>query len=79
LGVPAKLHWWLTLALPLLTVANIAAAFAIMPADHVGIGLVLDAYLFNGLLTVVLIILLLKRPVRAYFGITRPAAAAKAA
>jgi hypothetical protein len=79
LGVPAKLHWWLTLALPLLTVANIAAAFAIMPADHVGIGLVLDAYLFNGLLTVVLVVLLLKRPVRAYFGITRPAAAAKAA
>jgi hypothetical protein len=79
LGVPAKLHWWLTLALPLLTVANIAVAFAIMPADHVGIGLVLDAYLFNGLLTVVLVVLLLKRPVRAYFGITRPAAAAKAA
>jgi hypothetical protein len=79
LGVPAKLHWWLTLALPLLTIANIATAFAIIPADHVGIGLVLDAYLFNGLLTLVLVILLLKRPVRAYFGITRPAAAGKAA
>jgi hypothetical protein len=41
--------------------------------------LVLDAYLANALLTVVLVILLLKRPVRAYFGIRRPAAAAKAA
>jgi hypothetical protein len=79
LGAPAKRNWWLTLALPLLTIANIAVAFAIIPADHVGIGLVLDAYLCNGLLTLVLIILLLKRAVRAYFGITRPASAAKAA
>jgi hypothetical protein len=79
LGVPAKRSWWLSLALPLLTLANIAVAFAIIPSDHVGVGLVLDAYLYNGLLTVVLVILLLKRPVRAYFGITRPAATAKAA
>jgi hypothetical protein len=79
LGVPAKRHWWLTLALPLLTIANIAVAFALIPPDHVGIGLVLDAYLCNGLLTVVLVTLLLKRKVRAYFGITRPSAAEKAA
>lgn len=79
LGVPAKRHWWLTLSLPLLMIANIAVAFAIIPADHVGIGLVLDAYLCNGLLTLVMIILLLKRSVRSYFGIRRPAAAAKAA
>ena len=79
LGVTAKRSWWLTLALPLLAIANIAVAFAIIPADHVGVGLVLDAYLANGLLTVVLVVLLLKRPVRAYFGITRPAAATKAA
>ncbi len=79
LGVPAKRSWWLTLALPLLTIANIAVAFAVIPADHVGVALVLDAYLCNGLLTLVLVILLLKRPVRAYFGITRPAAAARAA
>jgi len=79
LGVPAKRHWWLSLALPLLAIANIAVAFAIIPADHVSVALVLDAYLCNGLLTLVFVILLLKRPVRAYFGITRPAAAAKAA
>jgi hypothetical protein len=79
LGVPAKLHWWLSFVLPVLTILNIATAFAIIPADHVGVGLVLDAYLFNGLLTVVLVVLLLKRPVRAYFGISRPAARAKAA
>jgi len=54
-------------------------AFAIIPAEHVSVALVLDAYVGNGLLTLVLIILLLKRPVRAYFGITRPAVAAKAA
>jgi hypothetical protein len=60
-------------------IANIAVAFAIIPADHVGIGLVLDAYLCNGLLTLVLVILLLKRSVRSYFGIRRPPAAAKAA
>jgi hypothetical protein len=79
LGVPTKRSWWLTLALPLLTIANIAVAFAIIPAEHVGVALVLDAYLANGLLTLVLVILLLKRSVRAYFGITRPRAAAKAA
>jgi hypothetical protein len=79
LGVPAKRHWWLTLALPLLTVANIATAFAIIPSEHVSVGLVLDAYLGNGLLTLVLVILLLKRPVRAYFGISRPTARTKAA
>jgi hypothetical protein len=79
LGVSAKRSWWLTLALPLLAIANIAVAFAIIPAEHVSVALVLDAYLANGLLTVVLVILLLKRPVRAYFGITRPAAATKAA
>ena len=79
LGVPARRSWWLTLALPLLTIANIAVAFALIPADHVGIGLVLDAYLCNGLLTLVMVILLLKRPVRGYFGITRPRPAAKAA
>jgi hypothetical protein len=79
LGVPAKRHWWLSLLLPLLAIANIASAFAIIPSEHVGVGLVLDAYLCNGLLTVVLVILLLKRPVRAYFGISRPATRAKAA
>jgi hypothetical protein len=79
LGVPAKRHWWLTLALPLLTVANIATAFAIIPSEHVSVGLVLDAYLCNGLLTLVLVILLLKRPVRAYFAISRPSARTKAA
>ena len=79
LGVPAKRHWWLSFLLPLLTIANIASAFAIIPSEHVGVALVLDAYLCNGLLTVVLVILLLKRPVRAYFGISRPASRAKAA
>jgi len=79
LGVPARRSWWLTLALPLLTIGNIAVAFATIPADHVGVGLVLDAYLCNGLLTLVMVILLLKRPVRAFFGITRPRPAAKAA
>ena len=59
--------------------AFFAAAFAIIPADHVSVALVLDAYLFNGLLTVVLVVLLLKRPVRVYFGISRPATRAKAA
>jgi hypothetical protein len=58
---------------------NIAAAIVIVPADHVGIGLVLDVYLFNVMLTLALIVLLLKRPVRTYFGISRPPTRAKAA
>lgn len=78
-GVPAKRHWWLIFVLPLLTIGNIAAAIAIIPSEHVGIGLVLDVYLVNGLLTVALIVILLKRPVRAYFGISRPATREKAA
>jgi hypothetical protein len=79
LGVPARRNWWLTLALPVLTVANIATAFAIIPPDHVSVALVLDAYLFNGLLTVVLLVLILKRSVRTYFGVSRPRTRAKAA
>ena len=79
LGVPSKRHWWITLALPLLTVVNIVAAIVIIPADNVGVGLVLDVYLFNALLSLALVVLLLKRPVRAYFGISRPATRAKAA
>ena len=51
----------------------------IIPADNVGVGLVLDVYLFNVLLTLALVVLLLKRPVRAYFGISGPATRAKAA
>jgi hypothetical protein len=51
----------------------------IVPSDHVGVGLVLDVYLFNVLLTVALIVLLLKRPVRTYFAISRPPTRAKAA
>jgi hypothetical protein len=43
LGVPAKRYWWLSFLLPLLTIANIASAFAIIPSEHVGVGLVLDA------------------------------------
>src|SRR5438445_5581648 len=79
LGVPSKRHWWITLALPLLTVVNVVAAIVIIPADNVGVGLVLDVYLFNALLSLALVVLLLKRPVRAYFGISPPATRAKAA
>src|SRR5438270_9055890 len=79
LGAPAKRNWWLALILPLLAVANIATAFVIIPEEHVGVRLVLVAYLFNGLLTVVLIVLLLKRSVRAYFGVSRPPAHVRAA
>jgi hypothetical protein len=79
LGVPSKRHWWITLALPLLMVVNIVAAIVIIPADNVGVGLVLDVYLFNVLLSLALVVLLLKRPVRAYFGVSPPATRAKAA
>jgi len=79
LGAPPKRHWWLSLVLPFLMVVNVAAAIVIIPADNVGVGLVLDVYLFNVLLTLALVVLLLKRPVRAYFGISGPATRAKAA
>src|SRR3981189_2473461 len=38
LGVPARRSWWLTFALPLLTIGNIAVAFALLPAHHGRIG-----------------------------------------
>jgi hypothetical protein len=79
LGVPSTRHWWITLALPLLTVVNIVAAIVIIPADNVGVGLVLDVYLFNVLLSLALVVLLLNRPLRAYFGISWPATRDKAA
>ena len=79
LGVPNKLHWWLAMGLPILAVANIVSAIVVIPEEHVGVALVLDVYLFNALLTLALIVLLLKRSVRAYFGITHPVSRAKAA
>jgi hypothetical protein len=79
LGVPNKRHWWLSMGLPVLAVANIMSAIAVIPEEHVGVALVLDVYLFNGLLPLALVILLLKRPVRTYFGITHPASHATAA
>jgi len=79
LGVSATLHWRLTFILPVLAAMNIVAAIVIIPADNVGVGLVLDVYLFNVLLSLALVVLLLKRPVRAYFGISRPTTGAKAA
>src|SRR2546428_7405942 len=69
LGVSATLHWRLTFILPVLAAMNIVAAIVIIPEAHIGVGLVLDVYLCNGLLTIVLVALLLKRTVRAYFGI----------
>src|SRR5256885_9616533 len=79
LGVPSKRHWWITLALPLLTVVNVVAAIVIIPSDNVGVRVGLDVYLFNALLSPALVVLLLKRPVRAYFCISWPATRAKAA
>ncbi|MDQ6884174.1 MAG: hypothetical protein M3077_08070 [Candidatus Dormibacteraeota bacterium] len=71
LRVPARLHWWLALLLPFFAAANIATAVVVTPPDHIGVGLVLDVYLFNALLTLVVIGLLLKRAVRTYFGVSR--------
>ena len=70
---------WLTWLLPVLAGINITTALVVIPEDRVGVGLVLDVYFVNGLLQLLLIGLLLKRSVRTYFGIARPAAAAKAA
>src|SRR5260370_4326741 len=55
LGTPSKRHWWLSLALPFLTVANVAAAISIIPADNIGFVLLPDVYLSNVLLTLALV------------------------
>jgi hypothetical protein len=79
LGRRVSRFWWLTWLLPVLAGINITTALVVIPEDRVGVGLVLDVYFVNGLLQLLLIGLLLKRSVRTYFGIARPAAAAKAA
>ena len=78
-GVRARRHWWLVLCTPVLGFANIAAAIAVIPEAHIGAWTVIDVYLFNGILPLVVTGLLLKRSARVYFGISRPATKAKAA
>lgn len=79
LGRPARRHWWLTWCLPLLALVNFVAALVVVPEEHYTAATVLDIFVVNGLLPLLLIGLLLKRSVRAYFGISRPAARANAA
>ena len=78
-GVRARLNWWVLLCTPILGFVNIAVAIAVIPEQHIGVWTVMDVYLFNGLLPLIVFGLLLKRSARAYFGITRPAVQAKAA
>jgi hypothetical protein len=79
MGVRARMNWWVLLCTPILGFANIAVAIAVIPQEHVGVGMVLDVYLFNGILPLVVTGLLFKRSARVYFGISRPVAKAKAA
>jgi len=79
IGIRARINWWVLLCTPLLGFANIAAAIAVIPEEHIGAWTVIDVYLFNGILPLVVTGLLLKRSARVYFGIRRPAAHAKAA
>ncbi|HVH65246.1 MAG TPA: hypothetical protein VM674_04355 [Candidatus Acidoferrum sp.] len=79
LGMPEKLHWWLAMLVPLAAAANVAAAIVVLPEEHVVAWTVLDIYLFNGILALVATGLLLKRRVRAHFGISRGSSEARAA
>ena len=79
LGVPDKVNWWLAFLLPVLAAVNIATAILVIPEERVTVWTVLDIYLFNGILPLVVTALLLKRPVRIYFGISQGASRAKAA
>ena len=79
IGIRARINWWVLLCTPLLGFANIAAAIAVIPEARIGAWTVMDVYLFNGILPLVVTGLLLKRSARVYFGIRRPAAQAKAA
>ena len=79
IGIRARINWWILLCTPLLGFANIAAAIAVIPEARIGAWTVMDVYLFNGILPLVVTGLLLKRSARVYFGIRRPAAQAKAA
>jgi hypothetical protein len=68
---PARLTWWLTLLVPVFAAANFAVAIAVLPEANIGVATVLDVYLLNGLLPIAVVVLLLRRAVRAYFGISR--------
>jgi hypothetical protein len=79
LGTPEKMNWWLALLLPVAAAVNFAIAILVIPEEHVQAWTVIDLYLFNGLLPLIVTGLLLKRPVRIYFGISQPPSRAKAA
>ena len=78
LGIPEKMNWWLALLLPVTAAINFAVAILVIPEEHVQAWTVIDLYLFNGLLPLIVTGLLFKRQVRI-FGISQPKSVAKAA
>lgn len=79
LGTPKRLHWWLVFSMPVLAWINIAVAIAVIADRGISAGTVIDVYLFNGLLPLIVSGLLLTRAVRIHFNIARAAKVAKAA
>lgn len=70
LARPDRKGWWLTFLVPVFAAINVATAVAIIPEEHIGVAVVLDVYLVNALLPLLVVGLLLRKPVRAFFGIS---------
>jgi len=69
---PSRGYWWLGLAVVILAAMNFAAAVVVIPDERIDVPLVIDVYLVNGLLPLVLIGMLLRKSARRFFGISRP-------
>jgi hypothetical protein len=63
--------WWLALGLLPVAVLNGVAPVVLIAEEHIGIALVLDVYLVNGLLPLAVICFLLRRSAREFFGVSR--------
>jgi len=66
-----KRGWWLAFGLLPVAAVNAATAVLLIAEEHVGVALVLDVYLVNGLLPLVVIGFLLRRSAREFFGVSR--------
>jgi len=72
LASPSRGNWWLGLVVIFLAAINFAAAVVVIPEEHVDVPVVLDVYLVNGLLPLVVTGVLLRKSARRFFGIARP-------
>ena len=66
LDEPGRGHWWLVVLLLPLALANDVVAVLLIPEQQIGVGLVLDVYLVNGVLPLTVVTILSRRSARRF-------------